>query len=247
MKKFLDENYYVVMADLKSELIEEAIEKKGLDRERIMICPLDITDENAVARGIKEIASRFGRIDTLVNAAGICGSYDRIVDYSFENFRKVYEVNVFGTFLMIQNVIPEMLKRAEGSIVNFGSVSGMRGYSFEVGYGSSKWAVIGWSDSVRIELQESGSNVHITTVAPYYINTGMFDGVRSRLFPILDPERTSRKILKAIENNTNFRGLPWSSHFIRFWQAVLPSAWFDTIMGHWVGIYTTMDHFTGRK
>ena len=188
VKKFLDENYYVVMADLKSEQIEEAIEKKDLDRERIMICPLDITDENAVARGIKEIASRYGRIDALVNAAGICGSYNRIIDYSFENFRKVYEVNVFGTFLMIQNVIPEMLKKAEGAIVNFGSVSGMRGYSFEVGYGSSKWAVIGMSETVANEYGSKG--IRCNCVSPGWVNTCMMEKTieNYRKLGIEDPE-----------------------------------------------------------
>ena len=157
------------------------------------------------------------------------------------------DINATAPMLIALKALPDMIARDHGHICNIASAAGMIANPRMSVYAASKWAVIGWSDSVRIELKESGSNVHITTVAPYYINTGMFDGVKSRLFPILDPERTSRKILKAIESNTNFRGRPWSSHFIRFWQAVLPSAWFDTIMGHWVGIYTTMDHFKGRK
>ena len=188
VEKFLTENYDVVMADLKLEQIEEAIEKNQFERERIMVCPLDITDENAVALGIKEIITRYGRIDVLVNAAGICGSYDRIVDYSFENFRKVYEVNVFGTFLMIQNVIPEMLKREQGSIVNFGSVSGMRGYSFEVGYGSSKWAVIGMSETVANEYGSQG--IRCNCVSPGWVNTCMMEKTieNYRKLGIEDPE-----------------------------------------------------------
>ena len=114
-------------------------------------------------------------------------------------------------------------------------------------YAASKWAVIGWSDSLRIELQEARSGVHVTTVAPYYIDTGMFRGVRSRLVPILDPEKTARKIIRAIERNRDFRGIPWGFHLIRFAQGILPTSWFDRIIGHWAGIYHTMDHFTGRK
>ena len=96
-------------------------------------------------------------------------------------------------------------------------------------------------------MQEARSGVHVTTVAPYYINTGMFDGVRSRLVPILNPEKTARKIIRAIERNCDFRGIPWSFHLIRLAQGVLPTSWFDCIIGHWAGIYHTMDHFTGRK
>ena len=89
--------------------------------------------------------------------------------------------------------------------------------------------------------------MRFTTVAPYYINTGMFDGVKSRIFPILKPEKTSRKILRAIECNKDFKGIPFGFHFIRFCQFILPSSWFDKILGDWFGIYTTMDNFTGRK
>ena len=188
VEKFLAENYNVVMVDLNSEKIEEAVEKNRFDRNRVMVCAMDITNENAVESGIQDIVSRYGRIDALVNAAGICGSYDRIVEYSFENFKKVYEVNVFGTFLMIQNVVPVMIKAAKGSIVNFGSVSGMRGYSFEIGYGSSKWAVIGMSETVANEYGSEG--IRCNCVSPGWVNTCMMEKTieNYRKLGIEDPE-----------------------------------------------------------
>lgn len=102
-------------------------------------------------------------------------------------------------------------------------------------YAASKWAATGWSDSVRIELEEMKSNVHVTIVTPYYINTGMFDGVKSRIIPILKPEYVCRRIIRAIERNTGF------------WQAFLPTCVFDFFFGQVVGLYHAMDHFTGRK
>ena len=114
-------------------------------------------------------------------------------------------------------------------------------------YGASKWGAIGWSDSMRIELQANKSKVHVTTVAPYYINTGMFDGVKSRIIPILKPEYVSKKVIRAIEKNRTFCGIPFGFHFIRFWQAMLPTKVFDWLFGEVFGIYHTMDHFTGRK
>jgi short-subunit dehydrogenase len=140
-----------------------------------------------------------------------------------------------------------MIERNHGHICNIASAAGMISNPKMSVYAASKWAVIGWSDSLRIELHQCRSKVRVTTVAPYYINTGMFDGVRSRIFPILDPERTSRKILRAIERNIDFRGIPWSYHFFRLSQGLLPVSWFDTIVGGWLGIYSTMDHFKGRK
>ena len=99
---------------------------------------------------------------------------------------------------------------------------------------------------MRIELQQQKSDVHVTTVAPYFISTGMFTGVRS-VFPILKPEPTAKKILRAIERNTIFAGIPFGYHFIRFWQAILPLRLFDFVFGTVFGIYRTMDHFTGRS
>ena len=75
----------------------------------------------------------------------------------------------------------------------------------------------------------------------------MFDGVQSWLFPILKPDTVAKKILKAIESNRNFKGMPFGFHFIRFLQAILPFSWFDFIIGDVCGVYHTMDNFTGRK
>ena len=114
-------------------------------------------------------------------------------------------------------------------------------------YAASKWGVIGWSDSVRIELQQMKTEVRMTTVAPYYINTGMFNGVKSRIIPILKPEYVARKVIRAIEKNKTFKGIPFGFHFIRFWQTVLPVKLFDFFFGKVIGIYNAMDNFTGRQ
>ena len=83
--------------------------------------------------------------------------------------------------------------------------------------------------------------------APYFINTGMFDGVNSKVFPILKPEKTAAKIIRAIEKEKDFKGIPFPYHFIRIWQGLLPNCLFDMIFGKWFGVYSVMDHFTGRK
>ena len=171
--RFLKEGYDVVMVDISIEKLREAIEKEGFDESRVMPCIIDISDEKSVEDGIAEVIEKYGHIDVLVNAAGICGEYCRAIDYSFENFRKVYSVNVFGTFLMMKNVLPHMVSQKEGAIVNFGSVSGMRGYSFEIGYGSSKWAVIGMSETIANEYGDAG--IRCNSVSPGWVNTCMME------------------------------------------------------------------------
>ena len=112
---------------------------------------------------------------------------------------------------------------------------------------ASKWAVNGWSDSLRLEMQQLGKNISVTTIMPFYINTGMFDGVKSKLLPILEPEPTSERIIKAIEKGTKILAMPLPYWFIRFSQGILPIPAFDWVMKNVFGIYDTMKDFTGRK
>ena len=171
--KFLKEDYDVVMVDVSMEKIRETIEREGFDEKRVLPCVIDISDEKSVKEGIERIVAAYGHIDALINAAGICGEYSQTIEYSFENFQKVYSVNVFGTFLMMKNVLAHMVERNKGAIVNFGSVSGMRGYSFEIGYGSSKWAIIGMSETVANEYGSDG--IRCNSVSPGWVSTCMME------------------------------------------------------------------------
>ena len=140
----------------------------------------------------------------------------------------------------------DMKARGSGHICNVTSSAGMLALPKMSLYASSKWAAIGWSESVRIELEREKSPVKITTIAPYFINTGMFDGIRS-FFKIQDPEVVARKTLSAIERDLGYRGIPFSEHFIRLMQGLIPHRLFNFIFGDICGLYTVMDHFTGRK
>ena len=142
--------------------------------------------------------------------------------------------------------IKDMRARGKGHICNITSSAGMLALPKMALYTSSKWAAIGWSESLRIELQREKSPVKVTTIAPYFINTGMFDGIKS-FFKIQDPEVVARKSLNAVENNKIYKGIPFSYHFIRLMQGLLPLAIFDPLFGDVCGLYTVMDSFTGRK
>jgi short-subunit dehydrogenase len=96
-------------------------------------------------------------------------------------------------------------------------------------------------------MQQMKTNVNVTTVTPYYINTGMFDGVRSSFIPILKPGTVARKIIRGIECNRLFISMPWSVHFVRLSQGLLPFRAYDWLVGKVMGIYKTMDHFKGRQ
>lgn len=114
-------------------------------------------------------------------------------------------------------------------------------------YAASKWATVGWSDSLRLEMQQLQKDINVTTIMPFYISTGMFTGVRSKLLPILKPEPTAEKIIRAIETKRKMLAMPLPYWFIRICQGILPLPVFDWVMEHIFGIYKSMDKFTGRK
>ena len=208
---------------------------------------VDVSDNNAVVSAYDQVVKDCGGVDILINCAGIVTSNKTFNEQSPEEISRTININTVAPMYVALAMIQDMLDRDKGHICNIGSAGGMISNPRMSIYGASKWGIIGWSDSLRIELKSMKSEVGVTTVAPFYINTGMFNGVKSRFFPILDPEKTAKKIIKGIERNKTFMGIPFGYHFIRFWQAILPVCIFDFIFGEVFGIYHTMDNFTGRK
>ncbi|MDE7126357.1 MAG: SDR family oxidoreductase [Bacteroidales bacterium] len=236
----------VVIWDINEKNIEETLlEHNKIGKAKGDV--VDVSDNAKVLEAYEKTKAECGEIDILLNCAGIVTSNKTFEHLSYDEIVRTMNINTIAPMLVAKAALPDMLSRNSGHICTIASAAGMISNPKMSVYAASKWGVIGWSDSLRIELHRSRSKVRVTTVAPYYINTGMFDGVTSKIFPILNPENTSRKILNAIERNTDFRGIPWSFHFIRFCQAILPTSWFDFIFGEIFGIYHTMDHFTGRK
>lgn len=225
----------------------ENVKKELAPYGRVKGYVVDVSDNEIVTLAYKKTVADCGDIDIVINCAGIITSNKTFDQMTSDEILRTMNINTIAPMFVARAVLPDMLRRNRGHICTIASAGGMLSNPKMSVYAASKWGVIGWSDSVRIELQDSRSDVHITTVAPYYINTGMFDGVKSRIIPILKPEYVARRVIKGIERNRTFCGIPFGFHFIRFWQAILPTRVFDWLFGELFGIYHTMDDFTGRK
>ena len=137
-----------------------AAEITGLGR-RVVVAACDVTDEAAVAAMVALVQSAFGRIDVLVNAAGVTGPIETPVQHiRLDDFRAVLESNIVGTFLPIKHVLPGMIERRYGKIVNISGTSGLRGYKYRAAYSSSKWALRGLTRTVAIEAGPHNVNVN---------------------------------------------------------------------------------------
>lgn len=128
---------------------------------RAITVSCDVTSEAQVAAMAARAAEAFGRVDILVNAAGVTGPIETPVqDISVEDFRAVLDSNIIGTFLPIKYVLPGMIARRYGKIVNISGSSGLRGYKYRTAYSSSKWAIRGLTRTVALEAGPHNVNVN---------------------------------------------------------------------------------------
>ena len=208
---------------------------------------VDVSNYEVVNLAYRKAVEECGSVDILINCAGIITSNKTFDKMNVDEMTRTMNINTLAPMFVTRAMLPDMIERNSGHVCNITSAGGMLSNPRMSVYAASKWGAIGWSDSVRIELQNAKSNVNFTTVAPYFINTGMFNGVKSPIIPVLKPEYVAKRIIKAIERNKSFKGIPFGFHFIRFWQFVLPTRIFDWFFGEVMGIYHAMDAFTGRK
>lgn len=125
----------------------------------------DVLDERSVFEMVAATVERFGGLDILVNSAGGIGPIETPVqDYPLEGFRQVLDLNVLGTFITCKAVVPSMIERGAGRIVNIAGTSGLHGYANRVGYSASKWAVRGLTRTLALEL--GLHQITVNTVCP---------------------------------------------------------------------------------
>lgn len=208
---------------------------------------VDVSNYEAVSEAYKQTVEQCGQVDILINCAGIVTSNKYFDLYSPDEIERTIRINTIAPMYVALPIVKDMVARDNGHVCNITSAAGFLGNPRLSAYAASKWGAMGFSESLRVELHERKSHVRVSTIAPFFINTGMFEGVKSWFFPILDPEKTAKKIIKAIENNKDFKGMPFSFHFSRLSQGLLPAKVFDWAFGELFGIYHAMDNFTGRK
>lgn len=131
----------------------------------------DISKADSVKKMVKDVLEHFGKIDVLINNAGVALNQGLFTDFTEEDIEKVFKTNVFGMMNVTKEVIPEFIKKKSGKIVNVSSVWGVLGASCEVIYSSSKGAVIAFTKALARELAPSG--VCVNCIAPGMIDTDM--------------------------------------------------------------------------
>jgi short-subunit dehydrogenase len=153
--------------DALSEVREQCL---GLGRtpDSILVLPFDIADETAIPAAVQQAQEFKGRIDLLINNAGI-SQRSSALDTQMSTYRRLFEVDFFGQIGLTREVLPIMLEQGNGHIAVTSSVAGKIGVPFRTGYCAAKHAVMGYFDALRTEV--SHRNIQVTTITPGFIRT----------------------------------------------------------------------------
>jgi short-subunit dehydrogenase len=236
----------LVIWDVNESLMQSTANELTQLGFKVFTYVVDVMNTQQVIDTSLLVKKEVGKIDILINNAGIIvGKF--FIDHSHSDIDKTMGINSLALMHITKAFLGEMIQTKEGHIVNIASAAGMVSNPKMSVYVASKFAVIGWSDSLRLEMENANTNVKITTVTPFYISTGMFDGVKSRIVPIVTPQKAVDKIIKGIENNQLYVRMPGIVYIIYLVKGLLPIRWFDTVVGRWFGMHQSMDEFKGRS
>lgn len=240
----------VILWDVNAELLAQTaleLEGKGTD---IHIHVVDVGKLEDIERAAARVRAEAGSPDILINNAGIVrGKYFWEHDQR-SDIAATMNINALALMHVTREFLPAMIERGRASrIVNVASAAGLLANPRMSVYASSKWAVIGWSDSLRLELKQAGHHhIAVTTFCPSYIKTGMFEGARGPLLtPLLEPGPVTERVWRAMKEGTPMLMMPWTVKLSAALRGVLPVAAWDVVAGRVFGVYRSMERFTGRS
>jgi len=236
----------MVLWDMNTKGNEETAEMIRKEGGKAFTYTVDVSNNEIIYKFVEQVKNEVGDITILVNNAGIV-SGTPLLETSDGKILKTFQVNVFSHFWTIKAFLPKMIEMKKGHIVNVASLAGHSGTNKLVDYCSSKFADVGLDEAFRVELFVQGHADYIKTtcVCPYYISTGMFAGVQSKLIPILEPEFVAEKAVSGILCNQEIVMLPgWCCILVAI-KAICPPAGFMRLAQAF-GFNCSMDQFQGR-
>jgi NAD(P)-dependent dehydrogenase (short-subunit alcohol dehydrogenase family) len=174
-KRFLADGWLVALLDIDDETLNRTHAALAFTDGPMAIC-CDVSDAEGVARAIGTVAEKFGRLDALVNNAGIA-IFKPILDITYEDWSRVLAVNLTGPFLCAQAAVPLMRAGGGGAIVNVTSISGLRASTLRTAYGTSKGGLAHLTQQQAVELASYG--IRVNAVAPGPVDTAMAKAVHT--------------------------------------------------------------------
>lgn len=214
------------------ETVASRLETQGTT---VAVFPADLSVPEERERVVRAIREEVGTIDILVNNAGL-ESDGPFTDLTREVIHRTVEVNLLAPMELTRLILPEMLARRRGHIVNVASIAAKSGAPYDAVYGGTKAGLAEWTRALRVELKETG--VHFSTILPGYVReTGMFAkyGVKAPLIPgSCSPEQVARAVIRAVRTNRRERIVN-----------SFPLRWYFALNDLWPGLADWIQRATG--
>ena len=208
---------------------------------------VNVSSLDEIGAAARRVIAEVGVPDVLINNAGIVRGKLFVDHDQLGDIAATMAINALAPMHITREFLPGMLvKNTHARIVNIASAAGLVSNPRMSVYSGSKWAVVGWSDSLRLELGRT--NIRVTTVAPSFITTGMFAGAKGpRLTPLMAPQDVVDRAWRAMKRGKPLLMLPAMVHVAKVMKGILPIRAWDFVGGRVFRIYNSMDSFTGRR
>jgi short-subunit dehydrogenase len=245
--RFARERAALVLVDVDEPALTRTAAELAQHGAQVRSHVLDVTDVSRITGLAETVHGEGGRIDVLVNNAGLVfgGAF---LDVPLERHLTTYRVNTLGLVAMTYAFLPDLIAGRDGHVVNVASASSFIGLPFGATYASSKWAVLGFSESLALELALlEHRHVHVTAICPSYVATGLFDGVTApRTTRLLTADRVADATVRAVLRNAPVVRMPWLAHVTPLMKGVMPQRLFYR-MAAVLGVNTSMLAWRGRR
>lgn len=239
----------VVLWDIDAAGLDETLQELSGGSSTVNGYVVDVSSADEIDATAAAVLQEVGEIHVLINNAGVVhgNSYFWEPDDTAD-IERTMAINAIAPMLTTRAFLPGMIDSdAECRLMTVASSAGLVANPRMAIYAASKWAAIGWSDSVRLELEQAGyPRIKVTTVCPTYINTGMFDGAEGILFtPMLEQQDVVDEAWTRMLKGDPFVIMPWTSRLTRALSGLLPTGMRDFFLDK-TGVYHSMDKFTGH-
>ncbi|XP_029035491.1 estradiol 17-beta-dehydrogenase 11 [Osmia bicornis bicornis] len=238
---------HVVIWDINRTGLEDTVQEIRQNGGKCSSYYCDITKREEVYRIAKTVQIEVGPVTLLINNAGYVHG-KTLWDLPDDEIERTYRVNILSHYWITKAFMRDMMKNNHGHIVTVASVAGLLGTYNCTDYSATKSAAIGYHESLFSELRAHGYNgIHATLVCPYFINTGMFHGVKPRLMPMLEPEYVAEEVVSGILVNQINVVLPGTVRYLLPLKCLLPAKLCWALMYNIIQGPQSMMMFKGKE
>jgi len=234
----------VILWDIDELKLGEAVQELRLLEGRIESQVVDLADQEQIQQ-YAQLAVDSGGVDVLINNAGVVtgAPFDA---HRTSQITSTMQINALAPMYLTHALLSQLGRSGNGRVLTMASAAALVSNPNMSVYAASKAAAMSWSDSLRLELEDEGS-IAVSTICPTYISTGMFAGARSMLLtPIMEPQAVVDRAWRAMLAGTPLVLMPWTSKLGQLLRGALPRPAWDFVADKVIGVYRSMDGFTGR-